>query len=233
MKKMDLSRVRGARDQAVGAFTVILEDFLRAAPGALGAAVVDSVGEAVDYAGRLPPFDIKVAAAHFRIILAEAASHGTGRLGSPLQLSIRCRTRGFVVRRLLEGYAIVVVLARGALAISSRALAKVERDVCEEAGWPAPAQTPPVWHSVEVETSARGRRPLRLRTGSEWQRVDVLGTVVGLRRERGYRVRLRSGAELTLVREPFGHWYTDEPACHLDGRPAKDEAPLALWRSSR
>ena len=29
-------------------------------------------------------------------------------------------------------------------------------------------------------------------------------------RERGWRVRLENGAEVTLVREPGGHWYADE-----------------------
>jgi hypothetical protein len=46
--------------------------------------------------------------------------------------------------------------------------------------------------------------------GATWQRIEVLGRVMGLGRELGYRCRLRSGAELTLVREPAGTWYADE-----------------------
>jgi hypothetical protein len=63
---------------------------------------------------------------------------------------------------------------------------------------------------VEVEALGPTHRPTSLRAGSEWERVIVLGTVVGLGRDRGYRVRLSSGAELTLVREPLGHWFVDE-----------------------
>jgi hypothetical protein len=201
----------GAREQAQTAFTSILEDLVRIAPGAVGVAVVDPIGETVDYAGRVPPFDIKLAAAHFRLILEEATSRSVTVLGAPLQINVRTKARGYVIIPLLEGYALVVLLARGALRISSRALAVSERALCREAGWPTPPEVPPIWHSVEVEASAPAHRPLSLRTGSEWERVIVLGTVVGLGRDRGYRVRLSSGAELTLVREPFDHWFMDEP----------------------
>ena len=41
-----------------------------------------------------------------------------------------------------------------------------------------------------------------------------MGAVVGLApRERGFRVRLQSGAEMMLVRERLGRWFADE---HLD-----------------
>jgi hypothetical protein len=41
--------------------------------------------------------------------------------------------------------------------------------------------------------------------------VDVLGALVGLGpRERGFRVRLPSGHEMTLVRERLGQWFADE-----------------------
>ena len=50
-----------------------------------------------------------------------------------------------------------------------------------------------------------------------WQRVEVLGSVVGLGRERGYRCHVRSVAEFTLVREPAGVWYADEPIDAIAG----------------
>ena len=41
--------------------------------------------------------------------------------------------------------------------------------------------------------------------------VEVLGAVMGLpERERGFRVRLATGKEITLVREAGHHWYADE-----------------------
>jgi hypothetical protein len=217
----------GERDQARTAFTQILDDLLRVAPGAVGVAVVDPIGETVDYAGRLPAFDIKVAAAHFRLILDVARSRGATALGSPLHIAVRTKGRGYVIRPLLEGYALVVLLARGAFRTSSRALAIAERALCHEAGWPTPPQAPPVWHAVEVQASERVHRPLQLRTGSDWERVVVLGTVVGLGRDRGYRVRLSSGAELTLVREPLGHWFMDEPiGCPSDGGSSGNETAI-------
>jgi hypothetical protein len=77
-----------------------------------------------------------------------------------------------------------------------------------------------MWHPVHVETAfSNRRRPHRMLAGSTWQRIEVLGSLVGLGRERGYRCRLRSGAELTLVREPAGTWYADE----LVGDGASDE----------
>jgi len=216
MKRRPLHSESG-RDQEKTAFGVILDNLLRIAPGAIGAAVVDPIGETVDYSGRLSPFDIKVAAAHLQIVLEVARSRGTAALGSPVQIDVRAHARGYMVRPLLEGYALVVLLARGVLWISPRALAFTERALCHEAGWSMPPQVPPVWHSVEVQTSERGHRPMSLRAGSEWERVTVLGTVVGLRRARGYRIRLGSGAELTLVREPLGNWFADEPVGRADG----------------
>jgi hypothetical protein len=38
-----------------------------------------------------------------------------------------------------------------------------------------------------------------------------MGQMVGLRpREKGFRVRLPSGAEMLLVRERLGRWFADE-----------------------
>jgi hypothetical protein len=54
-------------------------------------------------------------------------------------------------------------------------------------------------------------RPAALEIGDRARSVEVLGTVVGLAsRERGWRVRLDTGVEVTLVREPGGFWYADE-----------------------
>jgi hypothetical protein len=43
----------------------------------------------------------------------------------------------------------------------------------------------------------------------------VLGSLIGLRaRERGFRVRLDHGIEATVVREPGGTWYSEDPIDH-------------------
>jgi hypothetical protein len=63
-------RRRGAvRDQSDSAFSAILGQLCDDC-GALAAALVDGEGETVDYAGLLSPYEIKVAAAEWRIVLA-------------------------------------------------------------------------------------------------------------------------------------------------------------------
>jgi hypothetical protein len=57
--------------------------------------------------------------------------------------------------------------------------------------------------------------------GGDTYKCTILGTIAGLpRRERGFRVRLPSRAELNLVREPGDHWYADVPLEGVDGLEA-------------
>jgi hypothetical protein len=197
------------REEHPTEFTRILERLLKLEPSILAAVLVDNDGEAVDYAGVLTAFDAKVAAAHLRLVLCHIAD-AANAIGQPTQILVRSVRRSFLIHVLAEGYALVMVLKRNGFGISPRALAISEHQLSREAGWSTPQQGP-VWHPVHVETAFRNRRrPLRMLAGSTWQRVEVLGSIVGLGRERGYRCRLRSGAELTLVREPAGTWYADE-----------------------
>jgi len=197
-----------AQDQSP--FGEILCRLLDLAPGISSAVLVDPEGEAVDYAGVLPEYDAKVAGAYFRIVLDEASSCLSNKLGPTLHVVVRARKRSFLIRSLADGYALVIILKRNAFGISFRAIDISERELCKEAGWTAPSSHGPSWYPVEIETAPDRRRPTRMRTNAAWEAVEVLGKVVGLGRERGYRCRLRSGAELTLVREPAGTWYADE-----------------------
>lgn len=91
-------------------------------------------------------------------------------------------------------------------------MAQAIAGISREAGWPIPRDAAR-WFHVEVETERRGsvRRPRRLKVGGEWHAVEVMGAVVGLSpRERGFRVRLPSGAEMMLVRERLGCWFADD-----------------------
>ncbi len=210
------------RDTDASPFAAILADLLARIPGGIGAALVDGEGECVDYTGLADPYDLKVAAAHFCIVLAEAAQH-VGPMGPLRTLLIRAAKRSFVVRALHDHYALIVLLRpRAGLMASDRAIGLSERALAAEASWPAPPG--PHWHPVRVECSAR--RPTRLTaqatvrgvpaaSGSGAPRthtVEVLGTLVSAdARERGFRVRLDTGAELTVVREAGGFWYADEP----------------------
>jgi hypothetical protein len=191
-------------------FAVILTEMLRRMPGALAAAIVDFEGETVDYAGAMDPFDLKITAAHWRIALSHTLEQG---FFSTLRwLIVRAAKRSYMIHRLPEDYALVIVLRRRAGFVPfARPISVCLRALAKEAAWPAPREKPPIWHGVRVETDHR-HRPGRVHDGGDSFGVEVLGKVVGLqgKRERGWRVRLDSGKELTLVREPGGFWYADD-----------------------
>ena len=199
------------RDQAASTFTSILERLVAATPAAMAAALVDFEGETVDYAGHMDTFELKIAAAHWQIALSEIEPAAPS-LGALCTLVVRARGRGYHVRRLSEGYSVVLVLhPRAAFAVSERAMEEAVRRLSAEAGWPAPRAAR--WFGVEVETARRGglRRPSRLKLAGEWLPIEVMGALMGLTpREKGFRVRLPNGAEMMLVRERLGGWFADE-----------------------
>jgi hypothetical protein len=198
------------RDQSPSTFAAILQRLLDATPGSIGAALVDHEGETVDYAGALAPFDLKIAAAHLQIVLGELSELRS--LDGVRQIVVRARARSYIVRQLPLRYAVIVILyPHAGFSASSRALQEAHLRICQEAGFPAPPRAAS-WFAVDVATSPTDRaRPERLRLGSRWEALEVMGSVVGLAaRERGFRIRLQTGAEMMLVREPFGRWFTDE-----------------------
>lgn len=205
------------RDQAESAFAMILAEFVRRVPGAEAAALVDWDGECVDYAialrhgkpvAAIDPFDIKVAGAHWAIVLDELAQRRA--LGATQTIVCRGDQRSFIVHTLPERYALVVLLRRWAGFVSTtRALDSCERALAHEAAWSLPKGRG-IWVPVDVEMDERSR-PVWLTMGSMSCSVEVLGTLTRLaRREHGFRVRLPSGGELNLVREVGNRWYADE-----------------------
>lgn len=208
-------RSRPERDQAPSSFTEILERLVISTPGSRGAALVDFEGETVDYAGHIDPFELKVAAATWQIVLAELDATS---MSAPTQITVRAARSSFVLRRINHEYAIMLVLhSRAAFAVSDRALAEAETGLAREAGWSR--KNRPAWFGVSVQTGSE-RRPASLFVADRWQPIEVMGAVVGLReRERGYRVRLPSGVEMMLVRERSGLWFCDEPiAAHAHAK---------------
>lgn len=198
------------RDQEASTFTMILERLLLSTPAARGAVLVDADGETVDYAGILEPFDLKIAAAHWAIVISELRE--LEHFGESRQITVRARNRGYIVRQLPEGYGLVLVVhARAAFAASDRAMDEIEVDLCAEAGWERSVGSAK-WFRVDVETLAPDHvRPHRMKAAGTWQTIEVLGTMVGLRpREKGFRVRLAGGAEMSLVRECGRRWFADE-----------------------
>ncbi len=166
---------------------------------------------------------MRVAAAHFRIVLDETLAQPS--LEAPRSLVVRASRASFAVHSLPEGYALVICLARGAgFRGLGRAVPVCIRSLAERGGW-APPSSP--WHAVDVVSStpgarlaqsgqARGSRALGPRLP-----LEVLGRYrVGLpEHERAWRVRLPSGVEFTLVRESGGFWYADEPVTPARSRP--------------
>jgi hypothetical protein len=199
------------RDTDATTFSPILTDLVARVPGAVGAVLIDTDGEAVDYTGRLHPFDLKLAGAHWQIVLREFRSLAATRpIGAPSSLLIRAARRSYIAHALPEDYALVLILRRRAgFTPATRAFAVCERALTAEAGWGARTRAP-AWFAVDVAVTRAGR-PTRVRAGSREHTIEVVGRIAGLAvREDGWRIRLEHGAELTLIREPGDHWYADE-----------------------
>lgn len=196
------------RDQEASAFSHILVELCRAT-GARCAALVDQEGETVDYGGEGDPFDIRILAAEWRLAFARAEH--TSKLGAVSEMMIRARDKSFLIVAFPLGYALVVQMARRSTGLSLRALNQARRELYKEAGFSADGHDE-VWLRVRVkEEPGVTRRPLAVSVEAESQYVTVLGRLKSaVKSERGFRIRLGSGEERTLVREPFGHWYLEQ-----------------------
>jgi hypothetical protein len=206
----------GDRDQRASAFSAALMRLCDSV-GALGAAVVDAEGETVDYAGSLDPFDIKVAAAEWQLIFALLRASRVPSLVTTELVRVRAAKKSFVLHALSAEYTLVVQLVRRSFATSHRAIAEAIREVSLEAALPIPRAfvgQKEQWCRVEVRCEDEAqRRPSAVWLHGSWLAVEVLGRFTRElgSHEIGYRARLASGAELTLIRERLGRWYTDGP----------------------
>lgn len=196
------------RDQEASAFSHILVELCRAT-GARCAALVDQEGETVDYGGAGDPFDIRILAAEWRLVFAHVEH--ANKLGGVSEMTVRARDKSFLIVGFPLGYALVVQLARRSTGLSPRALSQARRELCKEAGFSADGRGE-VWLRVHVkEEPGVSRRPLALSVEAESHYVTVLGLLKSsIKRERGFRIRLGSGEERTLVREPLGQWYLEQ-----------------------
>lgn len=202
------------RDQAASAFSSALlrlcED-----TGARAAALVDAEGETVDYAGALDPFDIKVTAAEWRLVLARLTETSVPGWANTHEMFIRARACSYALVGLDAGYAIVLQLVRHCSSLSTRALAEAVLDISREAGLRIPNHFTSLerWRRVAVRsTPGDPKRPRWVWHGGAWREVTVLGLYHDRdfqRRDLGFRAQLANGAEFFLVREPLGRWYAD------------------------
>lgn len=203
------------RDQAVSAFGAILLK-LCDSTGAVGVALVDAEGETVDYAGTVDPYEMRVAAAEWRLVFSVLSASRVLHWGDTTELVVRAAHRSFVGVLLGEGYALVAELQLHCFSISRRALAECARDICNEAGFELPRGmgVDAHWTRVDVRTTrAERRRPVAIWMGGSWCALEILGRYARAelgRGEIGYRARLGTGAEITLVRERLGRWYAED-----------------------
>lgn len=203
------------RDQAVSSFSVSLQR-LCDGTGALGATLVDNLGEAVDYAGYLDAYHLRVMAAEWRIVLDVARDAKKLGLDAAQEFTVRAHKKSFVLVALEEGYALVLELPRGAFSFSRRALAEAVREIEIEAGLPPSrvTQKRERWSKLEVKTApGNRRRPAEVWLEGSWRPVTLLGHYAiteSARRLIGYRARLASGYEFALVREPLGKWFAGD-----------------------
>jgi len=212
----DRRRAPFARDQLVSEFGLILGRLCEGT-GALGAAFVDREGETVDYASVVDPFDVKIAAAEWRLALELTRAARAPIWKNAEQLLVRAQKRSFAVIALEEGYALVVLMLKHSFGISSRALAQAVREVSSEAGLRLPAafeSEKERWVRVQVRTKRDDpRRPEAILQEGNFRPLVILGHFSSgsrLYMEIGFRARLPSGEEVTLVREPLGRWYADD-----------------------
>jgi hypothetical protein len=207
----DRRRTFAGRDQKASPFGAVLMRLCDAV-GGVGAALVDAEGETVDYAGTLDPFGIKIAAAEISVLLDVLRGCPAFEWNRTEELFLRGGRRSFYARVLGEGYAIVVVLMPLAFTVSRRAVVEAIHDLSAEAGLRVPPSVAAQerWFAVEVQCHAdHPRRPQAIWLSGGWFRVEVLGVYGAEKGNLGFRARLDSGAELTLVRERLGRWYAD------------------------
>ena len=207
-------RVAIDRDQDASPFSAILWRLCEGC-AAHAAALVDKEGETVDYAGRISPYEIRVAAAELRLVLAFTRTAGLPGWNDINDIRIRTGQRSYAIVGLGDGYAIVLELVRYSTSLSRRALSQAMRELESEAGIQSVLQPGSTrWSRVRVRPSAEdGRRPEAIWLDGAWHAVTVLGRYRSddlARRERGYLARLPSGAEFSLVREPLGYWFADD-----------------------
>jgi hypothetical protein len=210
---MKRRKTLAVRDQAVSEFSGALMR-LCDATAALGAALVDAEGETVDYAGSLEPFEIRVVAAEWRLVL-QCANEDARATGPVSSLFFRGTVKSYAIYAIADGYALVLQIANRSLIPSMRAVAEAACSLAVEAGLNLDHSEYRLerWHRVDVRLDVQRRRPTDFWHAGEWIPLEILGRYVETESSArcvGYRAQLRDGTELTLVRESLGIWYADD-----------------------
>src|SRR5690606_4631405 len=97
--RMSGRRALGVRAQHASPFSAILMRFCDAT-GARAAALVDQEGETVDYAGTVDPFEVKIAAAEWQLVLATLERSQVADWRDTRLLVVRSARRSFAAMAL-------------------------------------------------------------------------------------------------------------------------------------
>jgi hypothetical protein len=201
----------GARDQAASNFAGTLGRLCDAS-AAVAAALVDGEGETVDYAGSLSPYEIRVAAAEWQLVVASVAAN-IRKMGAVQEVIVRARGATYAAFAISEGYVLVLQLRIRAFQVSRRAVIEAVREICAEAALAVPERYyGEYWFRIDVQEGRRDQRPEAIWMGQAFRVATVIGRMTrpdALCADRGYRVMLDDGNELTVVREPLGRWYRE------------------------
>lgn len=215
-------RTLGRRDQEPTAFSGILMRLCDNG-GVLGASLVDRQGETVDYSGHSEPFALRIMAAEWRIVLDQVRSIARAGFDTTSELRVRAQRKSFALVALSHGYALVLELPIHGFQYSQRALAEAVRAIELEASLDSINPDASHWSRVDVRTAPGDRRrPEAVWLDGAFCPVSILGRYMDpatARKPRprrkgggevGYRARLPSGLEFTLIREPTGVWFAGD-----------------------
>ena len=204
-----------SRDQAASAFGAILLRLCDSL-GAEGVALVDRMGETVDYAGHIDPYEIRVTAAECQLLVRIVQLSELDVISATDELIVRALRRSFAAVTLDEGYVIVVLMARRAFTLSALAVSEAVREISIEARLEIPDRYLRFgcWARVEVNcVPGDPRTPQAIWLGGSWRKIEVMGRHIDRDLGRGavaFRVRLPSGAEINLARELLDRWYAED-----------------------
>lgn len=102
------------RDQAETSFTSALRHLFVSDADVLAVAFVDQEGECVDYCGSVEPYEVRVVGAHLQVVVNNLRpSLGKLALGELGELHVHCERYEYVVRRIDDDYACIVMRAQG------------------------------------------------------------------------------------------------------------------------
>ncbi len=134
-------------------------------------------------------------------------------MGTIEEVVVRARRATYAAFLISEGYVLVMQLTPRAFDVSRRAVIEAIREICTEAALAVPKRYfGEYWFRSDVRESRSDLRPKAIWMDQAYCPTTIIGRMSQpdtLCTDRGYRVSLDNGNELTLVRERLGRWYRE------------------------